>query len=360
MSNIIRNFNFGFNRFNESATTDTSNEEIVRQFIKNLREEASATKTCFTNFSFQAMLFSSATLAAMFAIFFFSLYPYVVVASIPSIALLMIVSRIGIFKYATANRQYGYELHLGRTRSMGAEVSSDWKPEMRHIPWEEALRAWRIVQTAIFRRIYIVPESTWSGRFLSRYHFGWLNYFRTSFYLRSEDTQELIKKFEKNEIREEDDEYPWFMPRLLTKNSPSNYERNYSLYYTGAYLKNVLGMLLTMQYLLLIPWFLLVFKLFNDANPSCYYWLGWLAILVGLVFLRPRVVNRRRHILENEVLSIHSCAIVWQAVVLAHYRALKLSGGDYKHHTEHLVRQAEDVAQNAFSIHKWCKTGGAA
>ena len=43
--------------------------------------------------------------------------PFVAFAAVPAIFLLMLVSRIGIFKYTTANRNLGYELHLNRLKA---------------------------------------------------------------------------------------------------------------------------------------------------------------------------------------------------------------------------------------------------
>jgi hypothetical protein len=125
------------------------------ELIKQLREEAKDVKSYFTTYSIQSIIFCAAVLAAMFSML--DGLPFAVFSCIPVIILLMIISRIGIYKYATANRLYGYELHIGRTNRYNK--NSEQKNQLyRDISWEEAQRAWRIVQTRVFREIYITPE----------------------------------------------------------------------------------------------------------------------------------------------------------------------------------------------------------
>lgn len=60
------------------------------------------------------------------------------------------------------------------------------------------------------------------------------------------------------------------------------------------------------------------------AVPSRRLWnLLLISLCVSLVIygLHHHSVGRRREILENEMLSIHSCAIMWKAVAMAHQRA---------------------------------------
>lgn len=137
-------------------------DETQNVLIVQLRKEASDVKACFNNFSFQALAFSSTVLAIMFGTL--KNYETSVLAAIPAIVLLMIVCRIGIFKYSTANRHYGYELHLGRLYRFFEINSNKTKNDILFskislFSWEEALHSWRVVQTAIFRKIYKTPET---------------------------------------------------------------------------------------------------------------------------------------------------------------------------------------------------------
>jgi hypothetical protein len=138
-------------------------DSTENDLIKQLRAEANEVKKCFTNFSFAAITFS----ATVFGVIAGTVDQYAEVsfAAVPVVALLMVVCRIGIYKYSTANRNYGYELHLARLASFGPPESFPVLAELKKIEWEEALRAWRVVQTAIFRSLYRVSENT-NFRFL--------------------------------------------------------------------------------------------------------------------------------------------------------------------------------------------------
>ena len=69
-------------------------------------------------------------------------------------------------------------------------------------------------------------------------------------------------------------------------------------------------------------------------------------------------MERRRAILEDELLSIHSCAIVWQAVVVCHYSAVEGRGQGLAHYSERLAEQAQDLARRALAIHGWLEKPG--
>ena len=104
------------------------------------------------------------------------------------------------------------------------------------------------------------------------------------------------------------------------------------------------------QYLLLLP---LLGLVVDKPSPNPTLAPGILAGMFFLIVLRDLRIRRRRRILEDELLSIHSCAIVWQAVVLAHYLALDKGGASYLHYTERLAEQAVNIADNVFTIHDW-------
>jgi hypothetical protein len=149
-----------------------------------LRAEAGHVKQCFTSFSFQALAVSVTVLAATFSIM--DRFSWAVYAPLPAVGLLMAVCRIGIFKYATANRNCGYELHLARVKHIEASTAltqlSRWQPYMRKIEWEEALRAWRVVQPTLFRSIYVTPQTDRIALKLDWFGLGVLNFFRPSLY----------------------------------------------------------------------------------------------------------------------------------------------------------------------------------
>ncbi len=107
-----------------------------RALIAQLRAEAQSLKQCFTTFSFQAMSLAVTVLGLSLGAL--EKFPNAVFAPLPVVALLIAVCRIGIFKYSSANRHNGYELHLARTRkgipSSGVATPLPWE-EMRQVRW---------------------------------------------------------------------------------------------------------------------------------------------------------------------------------------------------------------------------------
>jgi hypothetical protein len=376
--------------------------ESEQKLITHLRQEARDIKQCFTTYSYQSLILSSAVLGSVLAVM--RHYPLIVFSVIPVIILLMIVCRTGIFKYAGANRIYGYELHLERIKFMKF-LNLDDSIKMttniyRMIGWEEAQRAWRIVQTAIFRKIYLTPDEDILAIILKKLKLDFINYFRTSLYRCSQETNKLRDDFKKSQNRNKSIEfecpnpkcqsirnesntekcgaYPWFLINDLSiqnvetkpiKSWIRRIKKRYfkdelgdqSTYHAGSYLKNILGMITLMQWLLLAPIgivpFLALTQESEKINTHHYppYWLCFAVILImsWLIYCRKVRIDRRREMLENELLSIHSCCIVWQAVVLAHYCALRKTKGSFKHYTQFLSEEASALRDCTFVIHDW-------
>lgn len=69
-----------------------------------------------------------------------------------------------------------------------------------------------------------------------------------------------------------------------------------------------------------------------------------------MVGLRARRINRRREILENEALSIHSCAITWAYVAAMHLKAAEGGPSLYYHYTQRLARACRTAARDAFNL----------
>jgi hypothetical protein len=377
------------------------NEKILfeneLQLIKHLRQEARDVKQCFTTYSYQALILSSAVLGSVFATL--QHYPIVIFSVVPVIIFLMIICRTGIFKYASANRIYGYELHLERIRFLqGSNLDNSNVKTLnlyRMIGWEEAQRAWRIVQTAIFRKIYKTPDENTIAIILKNLWLDVINYFRPDLYAYTSEIQVLRKDFQicddksvdfmcpnkeckaKRSINHMENckAYPWFLINDLSakgirgkpaKNSKKNRvfqidPEAQSTYHAGSYLKNILGILILMQWLLLIPMGIVLFlwwvsapeKLDLQHYPSASLCSLVMSVMSILIICRKIRIDRRRRMLENELLSIHSCSIVWQAVVLAHYSALKKTKGTFKHYTQYLSEEAKELRDCAFVIHDW-------
>jgi hypothetical protein len=119
--------------------------------ISHLRAEAHDVKDCFTKFSFQALAISTAAIGLILRFQHDS--SWVSLSALSVIILVMVVAKIGNHKYNTANRNLGFLLYLERMESLkyerpGIVVYND------SVPWEKAMRAWRIVQATVFAKTY--------------------------------------------------------------------------------------------------------------------------------------------------------------------------------------------------------------
>lgn len=311
--------------------------------VQNLRQEAEHLRDCFTQFSFKAIGFSSGALALMFA--GYENLALVDFAAIPVVALLSIVARIGIYKYSASTRHFGYELHLARTEGVDYGEGG-WRPSMRSVDWEEALRAWRVVQPALFRAIYRVPERYPSGKLgnlIRRFDIlAWLNDKDPRNYRLNADARRVIADFHAGS---NGPEYPWFMPQVLTHKNGESY------YHAGSYLKNMFQIIFLMELLILLP---MLLAIFDEAKRALLFpRLTVFVALVVMIAFRSARIARRRRILEHELLSIHSNAITWQAVILAHFTAKQSHRYGSRGYTEELAEQAVSLEKHAFRIHDW-------
>ena len=297
--------------------------------VKNLRQEASEAKGCFTTFSFQAIALSAAALGIIFNSMRSNTMS--ALAVVPLISLLMVVARIGIYKYTAANRAYGLQAYVERTEPLYRNESlkqyekDAFENLFENSDWERLFMVWRIVMPSIISQIYKFPND---GNFLDlispsmyRHTSGYLKLIRGS---RTEDSPEI---------------YEWFKLKKLTKEK----------YRPGTYLKNMLLVLTIMQFLYLLSLFIdisydiatsskaslskamhaglysLLLEILDSlaSNPSAIILLFAFVIMFFLVYSRNIRTIRRREMLESGILSIHSCAVVWRLTLIAHARSLR-------------------------------------
>lgn len=150
--------------------------------LEQIREEVRDVKGCFTNFTFQGA--ALAAVAAGFILSGLKDNQWLSLAAAPVIFVLMLVCRVGIFKYTTANRNLGYELHLDRLKAyerLGDPAITARVERLRIIGWEEALRAWRVVQASVFAQLYSVPQIRGDRMWLLRW-MPWTEWFDPSLY----------------------------------------------------------------------------------------------------------------------------------------------------------------------------------
>jgi hypothetical protein len=292
--------------------------EYEKNLIDYLRKEAGEVKNCFTQFSFQVIAISAVALGLIAR--FQPTFPLLGLASISVVLMALAVGRIGTYKYATANRIHGYELYLDRVRRL--RDTEGWNATYRFVGWEEGVRAWRTVQPTVFRLYY-----------------KWGDHTRNT----------LKKKYR-------DLSYPWFEPKRL--------HREEAVYYAGSYLRTMLSILFMIVYLGIASMIMMTvqFLLVRNFIGSAAAGIITLGILLFAV-MKTRQLSQRRRLLEEGILCIHSCAIIWQLVVVAHNRAVEQLPGfenaqvnTFEGYTAFLSLEAADLREhlkNGGSPHTW-------
>lgn len=322
------------------------------ELLKLLREESNELKRCFTRYSFQAVGIASAALGVVGQ--FVWNKPAAGLVALVATAVALTTKRIGTFKYGSSNRILGYQLYLERVKDVPEHLRGRWRPEYQQIGWEEALRAWRVVQATLFAKIYF------TRKYRPNHH--------------KPDFKDLKRPI-------------WFRQQSML----ARRDRPAATYYSGSYLREMMMLLDCLAAVSVFCLFVMAFRL--RTQGSAFPFLGFdnmqaasallLAFSIGAFVLNRYLVDsRRRDILEDGLLSIHSCAIVWQAVVVAHYAAVdKAKNTNISHHdmdrahdyenkrvslrerhadgsglrsyTYWLAAEAQSLAANADRIHAW-------
>jgi hypothetical protein len=292
-----------------------SSEEL--HLVEQLRKEALDVKECFTRFSFQGLAFSAAALGIIFSSIWAQ--PLTGFASIFVIVTLLAIARIGVYKFSTSNRQLGYELHLYRTEGSKDCPPYGWQRHMRSIGWEEAMRAWRVVQATVYEHVY-------------------QNYDSYTYPLTMRPNHKA-------------EPYIWFQQSSSIVAGAS--------YHPGTYLKYMLNILYMAVVIALVTILIMFIEFaYGDEPELASISLLLLIFATGVFLISAGNLNARRRILEDGLLSIHSCAIMWQAVVVAHYRALACAQAnhqDFRNYTQYLSDQACDLKANVFNLHEWIR-----
>jgi hypothetical protein len=323
-----------------------------RELIKQLRDEVASLKECIARYSIQCLMFAGAALGII--VHEVKNTPAVVLASVPTLFLLRAVSRTAIHKLGTINRNHGYELHLQRTRRLpGSQY--EWSPSYVAIGWEEAMRAWRVVQATLYKQICCEAHE----------RFNWRGYWGKGY----------RKKFVPRLKSAGGQKYYWYDVSALVQEADSS-----ATYHPGNYVRKMLDII---HYVMVGCIFVQVFALLMNGAELArvtsrplwgltlvgYYSSMQRLILVSAVLSAVFLLYawRRDSVrlgqLEEGVLSIHSCAIVWHAVVIAHYRALvswrhlrheaKVEADAFNGYTYNLTLQAKSLAKDVFAIHRW-------
>jgi hypothetical protein len=318
--------------------------EVRRRSLReHLMEEINQARDNLTRYIFQTV--SIGAIGAGTIVHYMAEQPYLGTAAALLLPIILITSKLATTNYEIMHRNLGYLLHLERTRDVPPEWRGRWHPRYRHIGWEEAMRAWRVVQPTLFNKIM------WSE-----------NWWRPWRYQTGFDPHRNPKRGRSH----------WYAQRSMIGANPTAHWR------PGGSLKVMQYILTSMAVAVLLIMALApvryaiapvlakdhtalvsphltmsalggvfarptvnfvpavvgasrdVGTFFLTAPLKDMWWVlripltGLVAASAGFVTLRRlRIDRQRRKVLEDGLLSIHACAILWQAVAVAHYEAIE-------------------------------------
>lgn len=315
--------------------------------LLKLREEATEVKQCYTEFSFKAFI-----LATIFFGFVAKFFPKHDTENFIShilawllcgivIAVLLRVSRIGFHKFSTANRNYGFELHINRTYDYQIiNQNKLLESKIRKIGWEEAMCAWRIVQPIIFDKIYNTKPN------------------------RNTTFRPYPIKENKFKSKSGIEKYHWWDTRYLM-----NFESGESKipFHAAAYLRNTQNLNNILCLSVAIVWIISycyitidIHEFLTSKGNLINYTVSIFLCIIGTFYFLYLLINTirrqvsQRKLLESGLLSIQSCAVVWRLVVMAHLKAVEKgsTNNPYRGYTRRLKDYAIIIKDNIFEIHE--------
>jgi hypothetical protein len=132
-------------------------------------------------------------------------------------------------------------------------------------------------------------------------------------------------------------------------------------FYPGSYFQKLILVMHVLAFIACFPLILLILQASQKQN-FLLVWLTCVVMLgaIGAILVRIIRTRAKRSILESELLSINTCAIIWLAVVVAHFRTLANLGlnsdqrlDNYQNYTAELVKQAESLRDSFPFIYDW-------
>jgi hypothetical protein len=297
----------------ETGTPQKSSDDLRRlsAATAQLRSDARELKQCFTRYAFSAIGLCCLMFAGIFR--YIPNEPIVGVGALSVLPIIFAISRLGIYKFQRSNRAFGYELYLERTRRTPPEYCGRWKMPYRELlSWEEAMDAWRAVEPNLYRAIYSKP------------HFG----------------PPRIKPGLKRKCHGP----MWFLPENEMATAGVRWR-------PGHYLGNIMLCLAIIAVIAIAMISISAWQFAeltpNEKSPD---WLlrpsvvlvgilpGHVTIAVGalvclgaaiLATIATHTVMRRAFAasrkIRMELMSVHSCAVIWLASVVAHFTAVEKS-----------------------------------
>lgn len=125
-------------------------------------------------------------------------------------------------------------------------------------------------------------------------------------------------------------------------------------YRPGSYIRVMLTMLHTLALLSIVPLLTATNNLLLE-NDITWFLMATMALgLTAFVIWRMFKDGSQRAALESGLLSIHSCAILWQVVAMLHFKSIsRLHDAGWRGYTYHLCLYAEDFKENIFHVYEY-------
>jgi len=285
--------------------------------LQLLRSDARDVKECFTRFSFQALMFSAVLIGII--VKFQKDDPRVAWVSVIVITVLLSVSRIGNYKYTTANRHYGYEIFLNNLLRSSSPLANRVKELVSIAQWEELMHAWRVIQPTIYKALYK----------------------KNSFKI------DRLRREYRNNARK------WFDHKSILVSGAN--------YVAGTYVKSMHQILLYVSVAAFLPLIIFVNQVYSKSEPGLLA-ASVLALTIIMLLAWRQIIKIRlvRKQLEKGIHSILSCAVIWHAVAIAHYRTIRYIEmyenkkiGDLTLYTRLLSQEAFAMSKYAGNLPVW-------
>lgn len=278
-----------------------------------LRTDARELKQCFTRYAFSSIGLCCLIFAGIFK--FIPDDPIVGLGALSVLPIVYAIARLGVSKYRTSNRIFGFELYLERTRRMPSQTDGRWQKKFRtSISWEEAIHAWRAVEPSLYRAIYGKPK--------------WI-------------APPQIKP----EIKQQAKGQAWFLPEAEVRAAGA-------VWRPGSFLSSVLIWLVAVASIAILLILVSAWQFIKimPVHPESKNWLlqpydgaltalwpsvlahypvgGWVCaisafIAMGVTHWMMRRAFSHARKLRTELMSVHSTAVIWVATVVAHFAAVE-------------------------------------
>ncbi len=298
--------------------------------IDDLRKDARRLKQRITQLTFVGVAIS----AIMFGVVvgYFPEDPRASVAVATVVILLLFVAQTNISLQERANCRIAYELYLLWTNELPDDPPDGWQRYMRTIPWEDALRAWYIVYRVVLSQFYYpaLRQTTYSRVK------HWLSVFGLPRYSRLDEWKLHNNWLQSNE-------------KIEAKST-----------YGSSYIRNMISILHLMAVGSTILLIIEAFR-FSTNSPDSYLssMIVQIALIVQIAFLTVLVGQRIRRdrfslrVLEEGFLSVPACAVFWQAVIVAHFRAVQATSVGLSDYKKMLLVEAQDLSRHLNQVSQW-------